>query len=152
MDDTAAVSEVLDDRPELEAPLEAVLSVDDERDEWTFDDVSIDSGAFGELVSRGLIERTEDGDAYRVADPVAVRRALDDEPADQTTDEEASVNLSRVSRDAIANRLEDADTLQVGAVLGGLLVVVLARAYVYPSVFRDGVVVLSGNDPYYYRY
>jgi dolichyl-diphosphooligosaccharide--protein glycosyltransferase len=37
-------------------------------------------------------------------------------------------------------------------VLSGLLVVVFARLISVGSVFRDGAVVLSGNDPYYYRY
>ena len=57
-----------------------------------------------------------------------------------------------MSRDAISERLNGIDTIQAGALVGALLAVVLARAYVYPSVFRDGAVVLSGNDPYYYRY
>ncbi len=51
-----------------------VLAVDDEQDGWTFDDIPIDSGQFGELVSAGIVEK--DGDEYRVADPDAVRAAL----------------------------------------------------------------------------
>jgi len=152
MDDTAAVSEVLDERPELEAPLEAVIAVDDKRNEWTFDDVPVQSGAFGELVSYGLVERTEDGDAYKVADPTAVRATLDNESTGETNDDTRLVELSEVSHSAILNRLATVDTLGVSAVVGGLLAVVLARAYVYSSVFRDGAIVLSGNDPYYYRY
>jgi len=152
MDDAAAVTEVLDERPELEASMEAVLAVDDEHDEWAFDEVPIGSGEFGELVSHGLVEQTADGDGYRVADPPAVRAALNDEFGDEPIEETGAVDLPGVSREAISARLDGVDRLQVGALLGALLAVVLARAYVYPSVFRDGVVVLSGNDPYYYRY
>ena len=155
MDDAAAVSKVLDDRPELEPALKVVLEVDDETDTWTFDDVPVDSGVFGELVSRGLVERTDDGDAYRVADPTAVRAAL----AGQDINECVTDATSRSRRfgsfpdsTAVMERMAALDVYTVGSLLGALLVVVFARAYVYGSVFRDGAVVLSGNDPYYYRY
>jgi len=151
MDDAATISEVFDERPELEASMGAVLAVDDKHDEWTFDDVPIGSGEFGELVSRGLVEPTADGDGYQVANPATVRVVLDDN-AGETADETESVDLSAMCHKTISDRLESVDTVQIGALVGALLIVVLARAYVYPSVFRDGAIVLSGNDPYYYRY
>jgi len=167
MDDAAAVSEVLDECPELEDPLRAVLDVDDENEAWTFDDLPIDSGAFGELVSRGLVERTDDGDAYHLTDSDAVRAALDrNGPTDgatatddATADDDATAPFSSPSTtdlsldtSAITDRFAAVDRQTVSAVAAALLAVVLARAYVYGAVFRGGDVVLSANDPYYYRY
>jgi len=162
MDDGATVSELLDERPELESPLRDVLEVDAGRDAWTFDDAPVDSGVFGELVSRGLVVETDDGDGYRVADPEAVRTALAD-PDEGRADPDTSIvgsgnagvsGLYRPSVDtgAVRNRLGGVDGPTVGAVGGALLVVVAARVFAFGSVFRDGTVVLSGNDPYYYRY
>jgi dolichyl-diphosphooligosaccharide--protein glycosyltransferase len=140
MTDESGPAALLEDRPELEGPLEAVLSVDATQDTWTFDDVDIDSGAFGELVSRGIV--TSDGDEYRVADPAAVRAALDGEPVETatTTDRELSVSVP------------DIEPRAVGLLTAAIAAVVLARTFVLGSVYRGGTVVLSGNDPYYYRY
>jgi hypothetical protein len=66
-------SRPLADRPDLEDPLATVLAVDEQAETWTFDDLEIDSGRFGELVSRGIV--TAAGDGYRLADPEAVRGA-----------------------------------------------------------------------------
>jgi dolichyl-diphosphooligosaccharide--protein glycosyltransferase len=74
MTDGSRVAEFLSERPDLESPLEDVLEVDEQTDSWTFDDVPVDSGRFGELVSPGIVER--EGEDYRVADPDAVRAAL----------------------------------------------------------------------------
>ncbi|QSG08040.1 UDP-glucose 6-dehydrogenase [Halapricum desulfuricans] len=52
----AATESLLEDRPDLETALEELLTVDAERDTWTFDDVPVDSGTFGELVSREIVE------------------------------------------------------------------------------------------------
>ena len=73
------IADLLTDRPEFEPALRDVLAVDERRDGWTFDDVPVDSGTFGELVSRGVVE--SDGNEYRLADPAAVRAALDGEDA-----------------------------------------------------------------------
>ena len=153
------VAEVLEERPELETPLRDVLAVDERHDAWTFDDIPIGSGAFGELVSRGLIENTADGDAYRVANPDAVRavleaRASGDATAATETSPAAALSTERTTPDlsSLRVRLADVDGNTLVSLLGALCLVVLARAYVYGQVFRDGVVVLSSNDPYYYRY
>jgi len=151
MEDAAAVSDVLDERPELESDLEAVLAVDEEHDAWTFDDVPIDSGAFGELVSRGLVEKTAGGDGYHVPHSDAVRAAVVDEN-NATTDRSDPVESLRPDGDEILGRLRTVDRLEVGTLVGALLAVVVARVHAFPSVFRDGAVVLSANDPYYYRY
>ncbi|GCF13264.1 hypothetical protein Harman_11990 [Haloarcula mannanilytica] len=142
MSDTPGAGAVLDDRPELRSATEAVLAVDDAQDGWTFDDIPLDSGQFGELVSAGIVEK--DGDEYRVADPDAVRAALDGETVD-TTEGGRSVSL--------ASALDfDLDGRATGMLAAALAVVFLARTYAIGSVYRGGDIVLSSNDPYYYRY
>lgn len=136
--------ELLDERPALEDDLRTILAVDNRTESWSFDDVPVDSGMFGELVSRGIVESI--GDDYRVADPAAVRAALEDEqqPPDieSGTDKmDLSVQLPRV------------DPVLAGSLVGLLaLVVVLRTAAFWPSVFRGSDIVLLGNDPYFYRY
>lgn len=78
MTDERGPVSLLEERPKLESALETVLDVDSDHEGWTFQDVAIDSGEFGELVSHEIV--VADGDEYRVADPDAVRRALDKEP------------------------------------------------------------------------
>lgn len=65
------VAELLDERPDLEPAIEAVLETDPP---WTFHDIDVDSGRFGELVARGVVEETDGG--YRMADRDAAERAL----------------------------------------------------------------------------
>ncbi|MFC4407224.1 STT3 domain-containing protein [Haloarchaeobius iranensis] len=144
MDDVRSATEsLLADKPSLEADLEAVLDVDADADSWTFDDVPLDSGTFGELVSRGVVEKDDDGD-YRVADRSAVRAALDGEEAVRE-DERSEVSVPSFS-------LPSVDRNAALALAGALLFVVLMRSFSVPSVFRGDAVVLSSNDPYYYRY
>jgi dolichyl-diphosphooligosaccharide--protein glycosyltransferase len=132
------VRELLDDRPDLEPALEAVLAAEAP---WTFDDVGVDSGVFGELVSRDVVVEADDG--YRVADAKAVRRALDGnfDAAD-----------SRASGLDIELPSFDVDRLEVAAVVGALVLVFGLRLTSFPTVFQGDAVVLSSNDPYYYRY
>ena len=140
MSDERGPEQLLAERPELASALESVLVVDDEHDGWTFEDVDIDSGTFGELVSRDIVEK--DGDIYRVADRAAVRAALGEESttADDGGGFDISVDLPTV------------DGPSLGLLGAALLVVVLARTYVVGTIYRSGDIVLSGNDPYYYRY
>jgi len=145
MTDGSRVRELLEDRPDLESPLAEILAVDEDTDSWTFDDIPVDSGVFGELVSRGVVESV--GDEYRLDDPAAVRAALDEETAvvaDQDTDQTAESEFS-VS-------VPDLNARAVGMLVGALVAVVVVRSFVAGSVFRGEHVVLSGNDPYYYRY
>lgn len=142
MSERGDVEELLADRPELEAALEEVLAVDDQEDEWTFDDLSIGSGKFGELVSAGVVEKS-DG-MYSLSDPSSVRRTLG---------EETEVGTDRsATRDLTLPSLPDIDRRDAGALVGALAFVVAWRAYVFPKVFRGDDVVLTGNDPYFYRY
>jgi len=138
-----ATDEVLADRPSIEDDLRTVLDVDANAATWTFDDVPLDSGAFGELVSRGIVESA--GDEYRLADRAAVEAALDGEAVREDDATEA--------RPSIAARLRGVDST-VATSLGALLalVVVMRTAFSWTAVFRDGDVVLSGNDAYFYRY
>jgi len=146
MTDAGRVDELLADRPDLESPLATLLAVDDEADTWTFEDVPVESGPFGELVARGVVER--DGDEYYLADPEAVRRALADEPA---SDAPAGADATVPSVDV------ELPGVEIGAraagLLGAVLVfVTLLRSFVASAVFRGDDVVLSGNDPYFYLY
>jgi len=136
------VREVVDDRPDLESALAELYEVDGARESWSFDDVTVDSGAFGQLVSEGVVER-DDGE-YRLANPRAVRAVLDGESVSESprTDNGGRVTLPQVEFDARV----------VGAIAGILVFFVLLRSFVFGSVFRGGTVVLGANDPYYYRY
>jgi len=143
MSDDRGAAGLLEDRPELDAALEAALAVDGDHDGWTFDDIDVDSGAFGELVARGIVEKR--GDEYALADPVAVRRALDGEAPGDAESQARETGLDW-------GAVPDVDGRAVGLVAAALAVLALTRAYVVGSVYRGDGIVLSGNDPYYYRY
>ena len=142
MSDTPGTGDILKDRPELKSATEAILAIDEEQDGWTFDDVPVDSGQFGELVSAGIVEK--DGNEYQVANPDTVRAVLDGE--------------TEVGRDsehglAIGDMLDfDVDARATGLFVAALAFVIAARTYVIGSIYRGGDIVLSSNDPYYYRY
>lgn len=158
------IADLLTDRPEFEPALRDVLAVDERRDGWTFDDVPVDSGTFGELVSRGVVE--SDGNEYRLADPAAVRAALDGEdapasggdtgPSASSADESGFPSGLDVDASALGSPLRtDLPTVRRDAAVGlaaALALVALFRLIAYPSVFRNGDVVLLANDPYYYRH
>jgi dolichyl-diphosphooligosaccharide--protein glycosyltransferase len=137
--DAAAVRTVLDENPALESALSDVRDVDRQQEAWTFDDVPVDSGAFGELVNEGLVESV--GDEYRVADPEVVDRALAGDVENEASGFEASGSLS----------LPDIDRTAAAVLAGLLALVAVFRASTYPAVFRDRVV-FPANDPYYYVY
>lgn len=138
-----ATEALLADNPDIEAALEELLAVDEDGP-WTFDDLSIDSGTFGEIVSRGIAEK--DDDAYRVTDAAAVRAALDGEVV-----EADDAGGSRFDMSAITSREVDWQTVLI--VAGALAFVALVRVvFMWSSVFRGSDIVLAGNDPYFYRY
>ncbi|SFC72441.1 dolichyl-diphosphooligosaccharide--protein glycosyltransferase [Halobiforma haloterrestris] len=146
--DPAAVADAAaafrDDADDGEAILETLLEVDAEHETWTFDDLPLDSGTFGELVSRDLVAKT-DGE-YRVASREGVRAALEGrEIADSNEDEDESLSVSFSSPVAF-------DPRAAGALAGALVFLVAMRLLNVRSVFREGRVVSPGNDPYYYRY
>lgn len=135
--------QLLEDRPAIEDALQEILRVDSDGP-WTFEDIDVDSGTFGEVVSRGLVEKTDD--AYRVVEPDIVQTVLEGETVETTDESTGSVGLSALS-------LPDVDTTAVLALCGALLLVVAVRVvFMWNKVFRDGYVVLAGNDPWGYRY
>ncbi|MXR50449.1 MFS transporter [Halovenus sp. WSH3] len=139
-----ATRSFLDDHPEHEDTLETLLAHQKEHGSWEFDDAPIDSGAFGELVSRPFVEEADDD--YRFADRHAVERALagDDADAETTASTELDLDLD------IAFPAPDRRAL--AGLLAVLAVVVAARSLFFGSVFRDGLIVSPANDPYFYRY
>ncbi|WP_066414357.1 hypothetical protein [Halorubrum aethiopicum] len=155
-DPHAATRELLKERPAVESALESILEAD-ESGPWEFDDVDVDSGTFGELVSRGIVER--EGDEYRVADREAVRAALEGETyGSAEADQGGSVHDDVVEAlvGAVTGIVRDwRVTFHRDIVIGlsgALLCLFAFRIVTIGSVFRDGRVVLPGNDPYYYLY
>ncbi|MFC7082348.1 hypothetical protein [Halorussus caseinilyticus] len=144
-----ATDDLLADRPGLESDLRELLAVDADADGWAFDDVPLDSGTFGELVSRDIVAK--DGDEYEVADPEAVRASLDGETPPGTESADESDDSSSLSS-ASGVSLSLPSRTETGALGVALAFVFLMRTYVFPSVFRGEYVVLPSNDPYYYRY
>lgn len=128
--------------PDAESPLRELLDRDRERS-WTFDDVELDSGRFGELVARDIAAKTEDR-AYRLRHPDAIEAALDGETVTATETAESNLLRSRLSVTVSCREL--------GGLVGALVIVVAARLFSFPAVFRDGYVVSPANDPYFYRY
>ncbi|MFC7166914.1 STT3 domain-containing protein [Halospeciosus flavus] len=135
-----ATDALLADRPDLEDDIRTVLDVDANQETWTFDDVPLDSGSFGELVSRGIAEKV-DGE-YRLANRDAVRAALEGEEVPSSGSRTPSID---VSLDLPPRRVSL-------ALVGALVLVATFRLFAYQSVFRAEHVVLLGNDPYYYRH
>ncbi|WP_276299016.1 STT3 domain-containing protein [Halorussus lipolyticus] len=139
-----ATDDLLAEKPDLESDLREVLAIDERADGWTFDEVPLDSGSFGELVSRDIVAK--DGGEYEVADPSAVRASLDGE-AEATTDDDSDSGPTLPSLS-----LPDVSRTDAGGLGAALAFVVVMRTYIFPSVFRGEYVVLPSNDPYYYRY
>ncbi len=131
----SGIRDLLDERPELESAVEAALEADEP---FAFDDLDVDSGRFGELVDADVLERTDDG--YVVAERGAVRRALAGEVDEQREGRSLDVSVSTPDASVLA------------ALAAATAFVVVLRLAPLPAVFRDGAVVLSGNDAYYYRY
>ena len=140
-----ATRSLVDDQPEIEQPLREVVELDSDSDGWTFDDIPLDSGQFGELVSRDIATET-DGDAYQLADPDAVRRAIGDTPQPETTTEETDRDF------ALPVGLPAVDPRVLATVAVGLLAMVVTRSMYYTAVFREGYRVSPANDPYFYRW
>ncbi|MFC6990578.1 STT3 domain-containing protein [Haladaptatus sp. GCM10025707] len=133
-----ATADLLDSRPEVAESLEQLLAIDRQHETWTFADIPLDSGTFGEVVSRNIVEK-HDGE-YRLADPTAVEAALRGESTPASTTPAISLSLPTVERRA------------VGMLVGALGFLALVRSLFVTRVFRDGHVVLGANDPYFYRY
>lgn len=148
MPDRQDLADLFAERPDLAEGIEAVLAVDDDAEAWTFDDVPVDTGVFGEIVARDVVEEVEDG-RYRLTDPEAVREALAGETGGEREGGTGGVSLAVPDFEGVDLR---ARGVRVAAVLGFLAVFVLPRTETASTVFREGAVVLTSNDPYFYRY
>ncbi|WP_306058709.1 MFS transporter [Natronococcus wangiae] len=124
-----------------EEALETLLEVDAEHETWSFDDIPLDSGTFGEIVSRGIVTKV-DGE-YRVSSREGVRAGLDGRPVSLEDDRETGFGLSiPITFDRRA----------AGALVVALGVLFATRSLIYRSVMRGEYVVPPSNDPYHYRY
>jgi dolichyl-diphosphooligosaccharide--protein glycosyltransferase len=163
------VDAIIDDRPETHRVFTEILQIDTEYSVWTFEDIEADTGLFGELVSRGIVEKQDDG--YSLADPTAVDAALAHrdnvnhaENTELATDGSRSDVSETVSDDDHSRRqLSDQIDMSVDrvmetisnnrdrilSVIGVLALVVAFRLVAVRSVFQEGYVLLLGNDPYF---
>ncbi|MFC6764079.1 hypothetical protein [Natrinema soli] len=92
--------------------------------------MDLDSGTFGELVSRGVVTKV-DG-AYRVADPAAVESVVTGEEFEERPDDggfELEVDLEQI--------WDGIDLRALVALIGALLVVAGARMTAFRSVFQQ---------------
>jgi len=152
----------LEDHPDGEQQLQSLLEVDAAEETWAFDDIPLDSGLFGEVVSRGIVENV--GDEYRIADRAAVYEAVHGERPDQVTattersaQEDAGGDAVEEDGDgvieAVSATVRSVSSVQRGLLVLGLLLIGLVRTvFHYGGVFRGDAVVLVGNDPYRRRY
>ena len=162
---TTAAREFLADHPAAEDALAALVERDAQGEPWTFADIALDSGQFGELVARHLAREVDDG--YRLANPDAIRAAIEAGPAvpeDESAGERRDTNAAGPP-DGTGDDTDDTDgvssgfsaALDVDAVtllglVGTLLAVAGARLVAAPAVFRQGFVVSPANDTYFFRY
>ena len=154
---TAAAREFLADHPEAEDALAALVERDARDEPWTFADIDLDSGRFGELVARDLAREVDDG--YRLRNPDAVRAAVEAGPADaddaspEGPDPDAAGSAD--ASDARLSRFDaatDVDAVTLLGLVGALLAVAGARLVAAPAVFQRGFVVSPSNDTYFFRY
>jgi len=154
----AEAAAYVSEREDGEETLRHLLDVDERVDGWTFDDLDLDSGTFGEVVSRGLVVETDDG--YAVTDRAALADAIGAD--DAVEDDESGAGLPAGTgvlaalsggeglTGSVRERLATVDRVTVGGLLAVLAVVVFFRSLTYGATFRDVGVVLLGNDPYSY--
>lgn len=150
---TARTREYLADHPEAEDALGALLERDADGDPWTFAETDLDSGQFGELVSRDLATAVDDG--YRLQQPAAIRAALDGADMAESTEANNPATGESTKSVSLSEKLSArlASDFQTRlAVVGALLTVVAARLVGAPAVLRDGYVVSPANDTYFFRY
>ncbi|WP_049924734.1 hypothetical protein [Halopiger djelfimassiliensis] len=145
--DPAAIADAAaafrDDYDDGDFALESVLAVDAEHETWTFDDIPLDSGTFGELVSRGIVTKS-DGE-YRIVSREGVRAGLEGRELSLEGGSNREAETGRAVPISVDGRT-------AVAVVGALVVLFGMRALNYRAVFRGDRVVSPANDPYYYRY
>lgn len=129
------IRDLLNERPDLKEAIKSVLSA---KTPFEFADLDINSGQFGELVSRNIVEKSEGG--YTIVDRQAIERGLSGDFSVQI--ESSGLSLPSVS----------IDRLELFLLIGCIGLLVVLRLVPLQTVFREGHVVLSSNDPYFYRY
>ena len=134
----------LDDHPTVEDDIQALLKQERTDGKWNFDDTDLDSGRFGELVSRSFVEKTEDGN-YCFTDRETVEAVLTGDMAQPDT-----TPISETS--TLDFSLPTSSAPLVAAVTGALVLVVAVRSMYYQTVLQGDHVLSPGNDPYFYRY
>ncbi|MFA9517428.1 hypothetical protein ACERIT_09465 [Halopenitus sp. H-Gu1] len=160
-DPHAATRTLLEERPVVADTVADALDVDEAASEpWTFEDVAADSGTFGELVSRGIVEGVDDG--YRVSDTEAVRSALeafeagagvDGGSVGGVDDGEAGERVGGMAiGEGIRGWIEGINPSFVGGLIASMAFLFVYRIITYRQVFREEMVTLPGNDPYHYLY
>ncbi|WP_049927377.1 hypothetical protein [Halopiger goleimassiliensis] len=139
-----AAAEFRDAYDDGEQALRTVLEIDADHETWEFEDQPLDSGTFGELVSRGIVTSVDDG--YRLASREGVQAALDgDEVPTQR------VSAERDSSEEVGPHV-GFDPRAAVALIGALGLLFVTRSLNYAAVVREGDVVPPANDPYYYLY
>lgn len=137
------VEELLEEKPHLESILEEIVAIDADGP-WDFQDISADSGAFGEIVARDIVIETDDG--YRLREPATVRAVLEGEDV-----EEGASDSSDPIVDWSWSSWSSVDRTTIGALIGVLSMIVVARSYFFQDVFYGGDIILLGNDPFIVR-
>lgn len=71
------IEDLLDKKPYIESDLESILEVEKEKNIWHFEDINVDSGRFGEIVSSGVVTSKESG--YHVPEELLLEAYLEGE-------------------------------------------------------------------------
>ncbi|MFP9193641.1 MFS transporter [Natrialbaceae archaeon A-CW1-1] len=140
-----ATATFLEEKPDGERALEAVIEVDSGRETWTFDDVELDSGTFGELVSRGIVRKV-DGKYRLVNREIVTAVVAGEEVEGGSSNSEPSITMPSIDLGIWG------DVRALLGLAGALVLVFAMRITQYGSVMRGDDVVSPGNDPYHYRY
>jgi dolichyl-diphosphooligosaccharide--protein glycosyltransferase len=137
----AATEALLAEKPQVKPKLEELHEIDATGD-WEFHDIPLDSGEFGELVSRGIAEEQADG--YRLADPDAVAAALRNDAVPPTDSSDFPFDIR-----VLPSRQQG---FALALLAGALCLVAILRLLPINGVFPNGTVILAGNDPWGYRF
>jgi len=101
--DGEKVHDLVDEDPGMEDAIRAVLSQAESGPiEWSDVQEELTSGQWGRLIERGLLRAADDGDGFVLADPEAVRTALDGDEEDGTGEEGDDPDSSWTTYDKLA--------------------------------------------------
>jgi len=139
-----ATESFLAEYPERQEAIRTLLTVDADHPTWEFADVDIDTGVFGEVVSRGIVEQHDGG--YRLTDRDATARALSAESLSSSsasaTPDQSGLPVSMVTDWLSSMQIPSTWTYRKGSeLLLAILVVIAFRVVTLPLVFQRGYVV-----------